>query len=90
MSPYGTKREFSPERLKGREPPHNGPSGLNVGSPLHSRPKSEGCRRSVHDPKPTFEGVTGTSLSRNVSMIVGSLSKVPISMVLLSPEMASG
>ena len=34
MSPFGTKREFSPERLKGRKPPHCRRSGLNVGSSL--------------------------------------------------------
>ena len=54
MSVDGTKREFSPERLKGRKPAHCRRSGLNVGSPLHSRHSSEGCRRSAHDPEPTL------------------------------------
>ncbi len=40
----------------GEEADDNRRSGLNVGSPLHSRPRSEGCRRSVHDPKPTVTG----------------------------------
>ncbi len=43
MSPSGTKREFSPERLKGRKPPHCRRSGLNVGSRAHSRRATPGC-----------------------------------------------
>ncbi len=35
-SAYGTKREFSPERLKGRKPPHCRRSGFNVGSSPHN------------------------------------------------------
>ncbi len=51
MTAYGTKREFSQERLKGRKPPHCRRSGLNVGSSPHCRPSPEGWRRSVHDPR---------------------------------------
>ena len=55
MSAVGTKREFSPERLEGRKPPHCRRSGLNVGSPLHFRPDSESRRRATHDPKRPFK-----------------------------------
>ncbi len=43
MSVFGTKREFSPERLKGRKPPHCRRSGLNVGSPPHCRRNAKRC-----------------------------------------------
>ncbi len=49
MSASGTKPKFRGSLPSVRLPAHNRPSGLNVGSPLHSRPRSEGCRRSVHD-----------------------------------------
>ena len=54
MSAHGTKPKFRGSLPSVRLPAHNRPSGLNVGSPLHSRPRSEGCRRSVHDPRRKF------------------------------------
>ena len=54
MSHFGTLQKFRGSLPSVRLPAHNRPSGLNVGSPLHSRPRSEGCRRSVHDPTRTF------------------------------------
>jgi len=48
MSVHGTKREFSPERLKGRKPPHCRRSGLNVGSPPHCRRAADRCWKSAH------------------------------------------
>ncbi len=53
-SAYGTKREFSPERLKGRKPADCRPSPLKVGFPADGRPDSEGSRRSPYDPKAAF------------------------------------
>jgi len=69
MSPFGTKREFSPERLKGRKPPHCRRSASNVGLPTpHNAPvsPSEGRARSgVSDCRKT--------LGRTLRAAVGSI-----------------
>jgi hypothetical protein len=43
MSPFGTKREFSPERLKGRRLPHCRRSYLNVVYPAVTTHTSPAC-----------------------------------------------
>jgi hypothetical protein len=48
MSASGTKARAQLGAFEGTKPPHCRRSGFNVGSPLHSRPSPEGCRRSVH------------------------------------------
>ncbi len=67
-SVFGTKREFSPERLEGRKPPHCRRSGPNVGSSPHCRPDSESRRRSAHDPHPTF-GLDGLTDRQHIEFL---------------------
>jgi len=50
MSPVGTKREFSPERLEGRKPPHCRRSDVYVGPSVEDRPDSEPLRMRTYDP----------------------------------------
>ena len=57
MSVPGTQPTFSGCRVQVRLPAHNRPSGLNVGSPSHSRRNAKRCRRSVHDPTRTNGGI---------------------------------
>ncbi len=53
-STHGTRYALSSVHLKGRKPPHCRRSERNVGLSAHSRPDSEVCRRSAHDPKRPF------------------------------------
>jgi len=55
MSIPGTKREFSPERLKGRKLPHCRRSALNVGLSAEERPDSERSRMHTNDPNAKFD-----------------------------------
>jgi hypothetical protein len=54
MSPFGTKREFSPERLKGRRLPHCRRSYLNVVYPAVTTPEFRPARARAFDPKRPF------------------------------------
>jgi len=54
MSAAGTKREFGPERLKGRKLPHCRRSGVYVGKLPVCRPDSEYQRMRAYDPEPTL------------------------------------
>ncbi len=53
-SAFGTKREFSPERLEGRKPPHCRRSGVYVGILPVCRPNSKRPRMRAYDPNRTF------------------------------------
>jgi hypothetical protein len=55
-SASGTKREFSPERLEGRKPPHCRRSGVYVGKLPVCRPISKRPRTRTCDPFAKFTG----------------------------------
>jgi hypothetical protein len=64
MSSSGTKREFSPERLKGRKPPHCRRSAMNVWLSLLSRHASVGSRRLANDPTKTYARIQTYAFAR--------------------------
>jgi len=53
----GTRPTFSGYRVQVRSPAHCRRSGLNVGSPSHSRRETKRCRRSQFDPKAKLTSV---------------------------------